>query len=78
MADELAAGWTIKLQCGHGSDAVETRRPVVRRARAVGFNAATAVTPWRHQQPAQHRPAPAVLQCGHGSDAVETSAGPRC
>ncbi len=38
----------MSLQCGHGSDAVENSATVSVFFRlAMGFNAATAVTPWR-------------------------------
>ena len=38
------------LQCGHGSDAVETHRGRESGERGVRFNAATAVTPWRLEE----------------------------
>ncbi len=62
-----------KLQCGHGSDAVENH-PIwgTQVLVALNFNAATAVTPWRTTLPAlPFADIGTVLQCGHGSDAVE-------
>ena len=63
------------LQCGHGSDAVETsRRCLARLTSGTSFNAATAVTPWRLRRPGRAGVHGGVgLQCGHGSDAVETN-----
>ena len=62
-----------KLQCGHGSDAVETHSGArASWTRSQSFNAATAVTPWRREIEATYGLGHDKLQCGHGSDAVET------
>ncbi len=65
----------VKLQCGHGTKAVEN--PSGRRPRSpirIGFNAATARRPWRTVDPRRraYRQRTA-LQCGHGTKAVENS-----
>src|SRR5437879_1269076 len=62
------------LQCGHGGIAVEnisTTTPP--RERRSGFNAATAVSPWRTWPSGPQRGRRRMLQCGHGGIAVENA-----
>ena len=70
---KFCRAYFTSLQCGHGSDAVETPLAGHESLPAVqGFNAATAVTPWRHWTVEAIKADLRTLQCGHGSDAVET------
>ncbi len=61
------------LQCGHGGEAVENgRQQSPRPEKPSGFNAATAVKPWRTLRRGEGMgPTDGVLQCGHGGEAVE-------
>ena len=63
----------VKLQFGHGCDAVETRRTASSRSRTHGFNSATVVTPWKLRLGESTAKKVAKLQFGHGCDAVETA-----
>ncbi len=67
-----------ELQCGHGGEAVEnhhTSSPSL--GPGPGFNAATAVKPWRTMLSVNRVEASAALQCGHGGEAVENRTSPR-
>ena len=64
---------SMRLQFGHGGEAVETRRPIGGHGRAkVSFNSATAVKPWRHRLWFVRFGGILELQFGHGGEAVET------
>ena len=67
----------IRLQWGHGREAMDGRR--VREGPRVcpGFNGATAVRPWMDGRPALVRDTDCVLQWGHGREAMDGGDGHR-
>ncbi len=59
------------LQFGHGGDAVgDEPGGQLAQVGFVGFNSATAVTPWVTREAAHAAITDALLQFGHGGDAV--------
>src|SRR5262249_28329323 len=73
---EQVPSWSVsrksrKLQCGHGSKAVENRRRKdALRGQGFGLKAATGRRPWQRAEPSHAVNRFKGLQCGHGSKAV--------
>ena len=63
----------LRLQFGHGCDAVETAGSATFPEPWISFNSATVVTPWKPRRSTSSVRRRQGLQFGHGCDAVETA-----